>query len=92
MTLADEFVGLANDYISGRIKLGVLDVFIHDHVDQSVELDKTNRPDALLLGFVQVRIYEMDHGLTEDSIRRDVAAYLAEHELLQPAAKQRATG
>lgn len=92
MTLADEFVGLANDYISGRVKLATLDRFIHDHVDESVELDKTGRPDALLLGFVQVRIYEMDHGLPEDSVRQDIAGYLAEHELLLPAAKQHATG
>lgn len=92
MTLADELVAMANDYISGRIKLGAINRFIHEHVDEFVELDKTERPDALLSGFIQIRIYEMDHGLTEDDIRRDVAAYLAEHKLLLPPVKQRATG
>lgn len=92
MTLAGEFVALANDYISGRVKLATLDHFIHDHVDESLELDKTGRPDALLFGFVQGRIYQMDDGLREDDVRREIADYLAEHALLLPAAKQRATG
>lgn len=92
MTLAAEFVALANDYISGRVELATLDVFIHDHVDESLDLDKTGRPDALLFGFIQGRIYQMDDGLPEDDVRREIAAYLAEHELLPPVAKQRATG
>ena len=92
MTLAGKFVALANDYISGRVELAALDTFIHDHVDESLELDKTGRPDALLFGFIQARIYQMDDGLPEDDVRREIAAYLAEHELLLPAVKQRATG
>lgn len=92
MTLADAFVALANDYISGRVKLATLDHFIHDHVDESLELDKTGRPDALLFGFVQARIYQMDDGLPEDDVRREISDYLGEHELLAPHMKQRATG
>lgn len=92
MTLADKFVGLANDYISGRVKLATLDQFIHDHVDESLELDKTGRPDALLFGFIQTRIYQMDDGLPEGDVRREIADYLAEHKLLAPPVKQRAIG
>lgn len=92
MTLAMEFVTLANDYISGSVRLAVLDEFIHGHVDESVRWDETGTPEALLVGFVQIRIYDMDHGFTEDELRSDVAAYLAEHDLLRPAARQRATG
>ena len=92
MTLANELVALANDYISGRLKLGAIDEFIHNHVDESLELDETGSPDALLFGFIQIRIYEMDHGLAEEELRRDVAEYLSEHDLLMPPAKQRATG
>jgi hypothetical protein len=92
MTLADDLVALANDYILRRVELAALDTFIHTHVDESLELDETGRPDALLFGFIQIRIYEMDDGLPEESVRQDIAQYLAEHALLRPPAKQRATG
>lgn len=92
MNLEDQLVALANDYISGRIKLGEIDRFIHNHVDESVELDSTGRPGALLFGFVQVRIYEMDDGLPEETVRQDISEYLTQHNLVRPAEQQRATG
>ncbi len=92
MTLADELVAMANDYILGRVKLAAIDGLLHDHVDEWVELDETGTPEALLSGFIQVRIYDMAQGLAEDDLRRDVAGYLAEHKLVAPPVKQRATG
>jgi hypothetical protein len=92
MTLATELVALANDYISGRVDLAALDRFIHGHVDESLELDQTGSPEALLFGFIQVHIYQMDDGLAEDVVRRDIAQYLAKYDLLLPATRQRATG
>lgn len=83
---------MANDYICRRVDLGTLDEYIHAHIDESLQLDATGRPDALLFGFVQVRIYEMHDGLPEDELRKDVADYLAEHGLLRPPAPRRATG
>ncbi len=92
MTLAEQMVNLANDYISGRTKLAVLDEFIHGHIDESLELDRTATPEALLFGFVQIRIYEMDNGLPEDELRSELTEYLTTHALLQPTARERATG
>jgi len=92
MTLANELVALANDYISGRVGLAALGDFIHGHVDESLELDQTGSPEALLFGFIQVRIYQVDDGLSEGVVRQEISQYLAEHELLRPPAKQRATG
>lgn len=92
MTVADQLVTMANDYISGRLELAELDRFIHEHVDESLALDGTGDPKALLFGYIQVRLYELDDGLTEDVLRKDMAEYLAEHHLDRPTSKQRATG
>ncbi|MDP9237123.1 MAG: hypothetical protein M3P30_06940 [Chloroflexota bacterium] len=51
MNLEDQLVALANDYISERIKLAEIDRFIHNHVDESDELDEAGRAGALLFGF-----------------------------------------
>ena len=90
MTIADGLVALANDYISGRVGLSALDEYIHMHVDLSLELDKTGRPDALLFGFVQTLIYQKQDGLPEDEVRTAISGYLAEHKLLRTQAGQRA--
>lgn len=48
-------------------------------------------PKALLSGFIQIRIYEMQDGLDEDSVRRDIADYLTEHKLLRATREQAAS-
>lgn len=83
---------MANDYISGSLELAAVDRFIHEHVDESLRLDESGDPKALLFGYIQVRLYEMDGGLSEDALRKDIAEYLAAHQLVRPPSKQRATG
>ena len=92
MRIDDQFVAMANDYISGNLKPEDLRGFIEENVDESLELDKSGDPKALLFGFIQVRLYEMDDGLPEHELRTDVEQYLREHGLLRPAAERRATG
>ncbi|MEX2226763.1 MAG: hypothetical protein WEB52_09985 [Dehalococcoidia bacterium] len=92
MTIADELVTMANDYISGRMKLAPIHRFILDHVDESLELDESATAEALLFGFIQVRLAEMDDGLEEADVRKEITEYLSEHGLLRPSAARRATG
>lgn len=71
---------LANDYISRRIELRALANWTNDHLAELAELPDEDSGGALW-GFVQVRIYDMDHGLPEDELRTELRAYLLDHQL-----------
>ena len=53
MRIDDQFVAMANDYISGNLKPEDLRGFIEENVDESLELDKSGDPKALLFGFIR---------------------------------------
>ncbi|MHB8377597.1 MAG: hypothetical protein ACYDEB_11675 [Dehalococcoidia bacterium] len=91
MTVGDELTALAQDYVSGRVDLRTLDMWLAQHVDECDELDTTAHPAAGLSGFILVRIYEMDDGLKEDELKAELRQYL---EQLQPRPEpeRRATG
>ncbi len=80
-----------NDYISNRLDLHALDMWMGDHIEDLATLPDGD-PAGDLWAFVQVRIYQLQDGfLPEDHLRTEVAAYLRE----RPAAKeqqQRAAG
>jgi hypothetical protein len=90
LRLGDDIVRMANDYISGRIPLHDINVWIHDHMEQGLALDKTAHPGAGLIGFIQVRIYDMDHGLDEATLRREVQDFMSSEGLLKETPKARA--
>lgn len=90
MNLSGEIFRLANDYISGRIDLRTLDIWINEHLSELVELPDDD-PGGALWGFVQVRIYDMEYGFPEDELRTELRAYLLDQRL-QPEPEHRATG
>jgi hypothetical protein len=90
MNLGDEMFRLANDYISGRIDLRTLDNWTNEHLGELAELPDDD-PGGALWGFVQVRIYDMEHGFPEDQLRTELGAYLRDHHP-QREPERRATG
>jgi hypothetical protein len=90
MNLSTEMFRLANDYISGRIDLRALDIWTNEHLGELAELPDED-PGGALWSFVQVRIWDMDQGATEDELRTELRAYLLDQRL-QPEPERRATG
>ncbi len=91
MTIGEELLSLAQDYVSGAVDLRALDMWLAQHVDECDALDETSDAAAGLSGFVQVRIYEMDHGLKEDNLKADLREYLTQLQLRREP-ERRATG
>lgn len=46
-------------------------------------LDERDIPEALLSGFILVRIYDMGYGEEEEVVRSEIAEYLRENLLLR---------
>ncbi len=90
MNLSAEMFQHANDYISGRIDLRALDIWTNEHLGELAELPDED-PGGALWGFVQVRIWDMDHGFPEDQLRTELRAYLLDRQL-QREPERRATG
>lgn len=90
MTDWQELQELANDYVAGRVKLSKLANWLNDRIEQWLEIPEES-PEQQLRGYVQLCIYEMDDGLPEEAAKEDITRYLAEHNLLRPAASQRAS-
>lgn len=85
-----EIFQVVNDYISHCVDLRALDTWMSDHIEQLAVAPDGDRAGDLW-AFIQVRIYQHQDGfLPEDTLRADVAAYLAEHPL--PKREQRAAG
>lgn len=84
MTVGDELIAVANDYVSNRIDLETLDTWLAAHVQALYDLDKTEQRGAGLWSFTQGRIYDIDHGMREDELRSELHAYLDERGWLSP--------
>lgn len=92
MTISAELMRLANGYVSGEVNLSEVSSWLNDSVEEWVD-GPEDSPEALLRGFMQVRIYQHDDGvLDEVAIRADVGEYLRERGLLQKREPRRATG
>ena len=72
MNLSTEMFRLANDYISGTIGLDTLKRWMHDHLDDFAEMSS----DDPLWGLLQLRIWDMDDGFTEEAFRSEIRAQL----------------
>ena len=68
-------IRLAKDYISGRIDLRALENWTNDHLGELAELPDDD-PGGILWGFVQVRIWDMEPGSSEEELRRDLQQHL----------------
>lgn len=90
MDLGTEMFRLANDYISGRIDLRTLDIWTNEHMGALAELPDED-PSGALWSFVQVRIWDMDHGANEDELRTELRAYLFDQQQRREP-ERRATG
>ncbi|MDP9237122.1 MAG: hypothetical protein M3P30_06935 [Chloroflexota bacterium] len=90
MKLSEEMFRLSNDYVARRIELRALASWTNDHLVELAELPDED-PGGALWGFVQIRIYDMDHGLPEDELRKELRSYLSEHRL-EHEPQRRATG
>ena len=91
MTVGEELIAMANDYLARRIDLPELDMWLAARVQELYEFDKTDQPGAGLSGFIQVRIYETHDGLPEDDLRSDLDAYLDQNRL-RTGERERARG
>ena len=90
MSYGEDVIRMTNDYMAGRVKLSVLAEWMMDHVEDFA-LAQDDDVSTELADLVQVRIFDMEHGFTEDELRSAVRAFLEEHKLMA-AGPQRAAG
>lgn len=90
MTIADELVALANDYVSGRVTLADVGGWLNDRLTAYADMSDDDAA-AGLWGFIQVRVWEHDNGsLPEAELRTQIRDYLSSEGLLTSTGERRA--
>ena len=84
MNLSTEMIQLAQDYVAQRVDLSAVADWANDHLPELAELPDDDAGGAVW-GFVQGRIWDMEHGFTEEELRVELAEYLRTHDATERA-------